>query len=305
MYNQTTLKIKIISSLFLVLILLASTAFGQSYVFKVLASKGSNQVKSSQYATWKPIKTGTSLNSGDQLKVSQGAYLGLVHSSGITLELKNPTVVDINELAAGLQLKGTNVLSKYADFVITQMAKTAQGDRLQATGAVNRASAYTSIQVHMPWTSEVLNPDVFIQWKPVKGNPVYVVTVMNQFDEIVTRKETSDTGVKLNLNEKDLASQRLLIVNVGVKGNEEMKSENYGIKRVTGEELKNLEAKLNSLTGKLSTESSLDQIMLASFYEQNNLLVDATSSYQKAIELSPEVYDFKTMFTNFRERNNL
>ena len=69
------------------LLFVGHVAFGQGYTFKVLANKGENKVKSG--ADWKALKTGASLVDTDELEVSDNAYLGLVHSSGKTLELKS------------------------------------------------------------------------------------------------------------------------------------------------------------------------------------------------------------------------
>jgi len=56
-------------------------AFAQAdYAFKVLASKGANEYKSGD--SWQPIKTGISLKKGDELRVPENAYLGLVSSTG-------------------------------------------------------------------------------------------------------------------------------------------------------------------------------------------------------------------------------
>ncbi len=107
--------------LLLAALFLSATCFGQSYVFKVLASKGTNQVKSSSESSWRPIKTGAGLISGDELKVPQDAYLGLVHTSGKTIELKTPNQVNVDELAASIKIKST-VASKYVDFVLNKMS---------------------------------------------------------------------------------------------------------------------------------------------------------------------------------------
>ena len=62
------------------------TAFGQDYAFKVLANKGTNEVKTGN--TWLPIKTGASLKVGDELRISENAYIGMVHATGKPFEIK-------------------------------------------------------------------------------------------------------------------------------------------------------------------------------------------------------------------------
>src|SRR6185503_19175493 len=65
---------------------LGANAQAQDYAFKVLANKGANEYKSGD--SWQSIKTGASLKAGDELKVSENSYIGLVHATGKPLELK-------------------------------------------------------------------------------------------------------------------------------------------------------------------------------------------------------------------------
>jgi hypothetical protein len=68
-------------------VLFAGSVSAQEYAFKVLVNKGQNEIKAGN--NWKPIKVGASLNSVDELKISQNGYVGLVHVSGKPLEVKS------------------------------------------------------------------------------------------------------------------------------------------------------------------------------------------------------------------------
>ena len=300
----------IYSILIVCLFFVSNSLMAQEYVFKVLANKGSNQVKAISESAWKPVKTGTTLQVGDELKVSENAYLGLVHTSGKTVELKKPEIIDINELAASLNSGTSSVASKYADFVLNKMSESesARRNNLTATGAVTRATDNTSIKVFMPSSVEVLNPKAVVQWSELEGegaDQTYVVTLKNMFDEVIYSQETADSQMMLDLEDKKIAKERLVILNVTIKGDDDVQSGDYGIQRVSGEKSTALKSEMSELAGENSEETSLSHIMLASFYEKNNLLVDALTSYRKAIELSPEVDDFKTMYNDFIERNGL
>ena len=308
--NQNKIEMKTMQSLFIALILCVSTSIAQSsngYVFKVLANKGDSQLKSGSEMDWKPVKTGVVLNSGDELKVTDDAYVGLVHASGRTIELTTPGSVDVNELAAQLKGQSVSATSKYADFVLNKLAdaENTRRDQLQVTGAVERKILDPNvIEVVMPLTSDVYESNASIQWKAVEGVSSYEVTLKNVFDEVVMDQVTADNSIEIDLANSELAGERLLILNVAVKGNDKVKSENYGIKRISDEERKEVEAKMNELTSG-SSPSSLSEIMKASLYEQHNLLVDAAASYRRAIELSPQVDDFSEMYEAFIDRNNL
>ena len=81
--------------------LISSLASAQDYAFKVFANKGSNTVKSG--ADWAPLKTGATLKNGDEFKIVDNAYLGLVYNSGKPLELKQPGNYKVNDLAAKMK----------------------------------------------------------------------------------------------------------------------------------------------------------------------------------------------------------
>jgi hypothetical protein len=51
-----------------------------TYAFKVLANKGANEVKTGD--SWTPLRTGASLKEGDEIKLGENSYVGLIHSSG-------------------------------------------------------------------------------------------------------------------------------------------------------------------------------------------------------------------------------
>ncbi|HPH47850.1 MAG TPA: hypothetical protein PKU83_12625 [Chryseolinea sp.] len=89
------------------LLLMSACVFAQDYAFKVLANKGTNEVKSGD--AWQPLKTGASLKSTDEVKLTDNAYLALVHSSGKPMELKEAKTYKVADLAASLK-PGTSVL---------------------------------------------------------------------------------------------------------------------------------------------------------------------------------------------------
>ncbi|MCZ6692668.1 MAG: hypothetical protein O6939_02070 [Bacteroidetes bacterium] len=294
-------------TLLLAALFLSTTCFGQTYLFKVLASKGTNQVKSSSESSWRPIKTGSGLMSGDELKVPQNAYLGLVHTSGKTIELKTADQVNVDELAANIKLKST-VASKYADFVLNKLLedKSEIKDKLVVTGAVIRASEVYSIKVQMPLFVEVLRSEVLVKWEPVKeGNHTYVTTLKNIFNEVIYQGETKDTEITLDLSHPRFVNERLIVFSVASKEDPNFKSEEYGIKRLSPNTFIKVKQDLDQLNKVIGDETSLNHIMMAAYYEENNLIVNAITSFEKAIELSPDVQDFSDMYDAFLERNNL
>ena len=74
----------------------------QDFVFKVLANDGSNQFKAVSARSWTPVRRGVSFNNGDMIRIADKAYLGLIHSSGKTVELIKPGDFLIDEIESNI-----------------------------------------------------------------------------------------------------------------------------------------------------------------------------------------------------------
>jgi hypothetical protein len=303
---------KSLYSFFLVLLTTIQVAVGQDYVFKVLANQGTNTFKNANASSWSPIKTGASFKSEDEVKIAEGSYLGLVHSSGRTFEIKTPGTYKINDLANQVNASKTSLAGKYADFVLSKMNAEDEVDvNKQAkkyqnvTGAVERATETAAIKLFMPTTSLVLNNEALIKWKEAEKGSTYVVVFKDLFEEELMTKETNEPYLKVNLSDKLLAGSSLILVSVRVKGNDKVASNHYAIKRLDPKEADKLNKELQALKSELKDETSINTLIIASFYEQNNLFVDALAGYELSIKMSPNVEQFRSAYEDFLMRNNL
>ena len=296
----------------LLIFFLVNTSYGQSFVFRVLASKGANQVKKAQTGETIPLKTGATLMSGDELIAASGAYIGLMHKSGRTIEVRNPGVTKITDLETKLAKNQSSVANKYAQFVMNKMSE--EGDvksnyrqNMKATGAVERATSSAALKVMLPSSVDILNPEAIVRWEESDEveDAAYVVSIKNIFDEEIFSAETTDTSMNIDFDGDNLANERLVILNVKVKDNEEIKSGDYGIKRMSADDATSINENLESLKSELTEDSPLNNLIFASFYEENNLVLDAMTQYEKAIIASPDVEDFKTLYDDFLMKNGL
>lgn len=305
---------KTIIRIFAVAICLVSvTANAQEYVFKVLANKGDNAVKL-QGKAWAPLKTGQSLNSGDELKLSNEAYLGLMHNSGKTLEVKSSGEYKVSSLADNLKGKNSSVASKYADFVMNRMSnQEGEGDyrkSLGATGAVDRALASgAKIKVMAHSSTDIINPEVIIRWSEPKqvGEKEalqYEVVFSNLFDEVIKTQQTDKTAYTLNMNDAPFnqLENKFVKVKINVVG-KDLNSEEYAIIIKPEDESAEIKKTMNQLKTEVKEENALDNILMAAFYEDNNLLLDALTSYEKAIQLAPEIEIYQKAYEDFIIRN--
>jgi len=291
-----------LSILTLLLFVSCSVAFGQGYTFKVLANKGENKVKSG--ANWEPLKTGASLKATDELSISDNAYLGLVHSTGKTMELKDPGTHKVSDLAAKVNTNGSSVASKYADFVLSKMSAEGKKNRLSATGAVHRGST-DAITVYMPSSVSVFNKEAVIRWDSLEGNNTYVVILNNMFGDELLKIETNDPKVEIDLANELIAKENVVLLSVMSKEDESIKSSTHALKKLPDSDAEKIKTSLGELMSEVEEETALNKYLLAGFYEENDLLVDALTSYEKAIDLAPEVESYREAYVEFLLRNRL
>ena len=282
----------------------ALAGYGQAdYAFKVLASKGANEYKSGD--TWQPIKTGISLGKGDELKVSENSYLGLVSSNGKPLEIKEAKSYKVADLLSKVGT-GTSVMSKYTDFILSSNSAEAKKNRLSATGAVHRGEA-SALTVYLPGTqnSYIYNNTMYVVWEAPKSGGPYVVTLMDFMEEELMKMETPETSVKLDLSDPKLAKVTNFLVQVASKADSKAHSDGNAVKRLTAAEHDKIKKSYEEIAADVKEESAFSKYLLAGFYEQHGLLIDAMTAYEEAVRLAPDVESFVEARNEFLYRNKM
>ncbi len=293
---------------FTLLIALLTITFlvsAQDYAFKVLANKGTNEVKSGE--SWQPLKTGSSLKSEDEVKLGDNAYLGLVHSTGKPIEVKEAGVHKVSDLALKIG-SGSSVLHKYTDFILSSNSAESKQNRLSATGAVHRATeAATPIKLLLPENqySGIYNQVALISWAGSKVEGPYIITLKNMFEDELIKEEISETAYKIDLTHEKFVNENAILIEVCAKADPKLVSKQYLIKKLSPAEEAKVKKALGEFTGQVSEETALNKLIMAGFYEQNNLLIDAIFAYEEAISMAPDVPTYKESYEEFLLRQGL
>ena len=284
--------------------LLTVSGYAQTdYAFKVLANKGANEYKSGD--GWQSVKTGASLKSGDELKVSENSYLALVHATGKPMELKQAGSYKVADLAAKVS-GGTSVLNKYTDFILSSNSAEAKKNRLSATGAVHRGEpTMLSVYLPQPQNSSIFGKTMVVEWETPKSGGPYVVTLKNIFEEDLAKFETPETILRVDLSDPKVANESAFLVEVSSKADAKTKSEGKVVKKLAPADLQKINKAFTEIQGEVKEESAFNKFIQAGFYEQNGLLIDALTSYEDAIKMAPDVDDFKMARDEFLYRNKL
>lgn len=278
-------------------------AFGQNdYAFKVLANKGNNEVKSGD--SWIAVKTGMSLKKEDELKVSENSYLGLVHASGKPLEIKKAGQHKVSDLASSVG-PGTSVLNKYTDFILSSNSAEAKKNRLSATGGMHRGTE--QIKVYLPdyQYADVFNQVAVINWEPEKNGGPYTVTTTNMFGDVLATMETPETSLVLKLDAPEYVNESNILVEIKSKSGVKTKEGGYLIKKMTNTQTEKVKKAMAEFSGQVEEETALNKFILAGFYEEHKLFIDAIGAYEQAIKLAPDVPSYREAYEEFLLRNNL
>jgi hypothetical protein len=283
-----------------VLLLLVGYTNAQDYAFKVLVNKGKNEIKAGNH--WEQLKVGLSLKSADELKIPENAYLGLVHISGKALELKQSGNYKVMDLAAKVN-GGSSVLNKYTDFILS--STTSPKNRLAATGAVDRGVDNIQVFLPKPEQAVVYNNNVIIRWDTETAPGPYIVTFKSMFDDELDRKETSDNSISIRLNDPNFTNEDNIIVEVSSSSNKSKISDKYTLKRISKADTERIKNALREIENTTSESNAINKLLIAGFYEENNLLIDASSAYIEAMQLAPDVPQYKEAYNDFLLRNGL
>ncbi|MGC1242281.1 MAG: hypothetical protein WA874_11855 [Chryseosolibacter sp.] len=272
----------------------------QQYTFKVLVTKGQNEVRAAN--DWQPVKVGAVLQSGDELKVAPNGYIGLVHVTGKPLEVKKAGRHKVADLAGQIE-GGSSVLNKYTDFILST-ANTG-GTNLTATGSVHRGTNEITVYLPEPKQAIVFSEKISIAWAKDSKTQVYVVRLNSMFGDALDQYEVQDTTLVINLSAPKLANEDNILVVVSSKNDSERDSESFMLKKLSSADKIRIRNSLSDIASLTAEQTALNNLYLASFFEDNKLLIDAATAYQQAIKLAPNVPYFQEAFNDFLVRNGL
>jgi hypothetical protein len=77
------------------------------------------------------------------------------------------------------------------------------------------------------------------------------------------------------------------------------------IKKLPPAEIEKVKVSLNEIIGDIAEQTALNKFILAGFYEENNLFIDAISAYEEAVKLAPDVPSYREAYDEFLLRHGM
>lgn len=312
-------------------------AFAQKGEFQVLTKSGEVQVKHKSSKKWEKIKTGDNLAKQDEVKLSSGGYLGLYHSgSGQTIELTKAGTYQCTKLAKQISSRKSNLTAKFADYVANELSGSEsvfEGDQvnMQSTGAVDRAlntekdkssklssisgldkstsssvsqvaswmtSGEKPLNCLLPRNSYLIDDEVSFVWQKGEKSSNYTFKIVNRNDNHIYSKDLNDTTITVNIKVLGLKNDTNYYWYVVNDGN---KSFEYCINRMGDAKVSLIEKDENEL--KADDElTPLKMVILAAYYEEQNIVPRAIAHYKQVLEASPDNEEFDKLYRRYLKR---
>lgn len=277
--------------------------------FKVLSSQGNNTLKNSKNRVW----AGSTLKNSDVVEVGSNSYLGLMHiKTGKTVEVKKSGTYPVSML---VPKSGNNTLmAKYGNFVGEEMVKVEKQNinknhrkYMAVTGAVSRERALggssKTITLLAQEKEVVFNPVLNLNWIAEDNSEKikYYIIVSNLNNEQVAWYETEESKISIDLSNLKRAKDNELDFIITISNANNANHKSVLNVSVLG---KNEADKIQKEIGDFKPENPLDYLLLAKFFEDKKLNLDALTCYQKALSLQKS-NDYEIAYKEFLVRNKM
>jgi hypothetical protein len=293
------MKLILLFLFFSFIIGVTANVFAQENYFTVLASQGNILLQKSE-TNMVDIKTGSKINPGEQIKVGKNAYISLVYSNGMSMEIKKDGVYDFDRLKNSINSNYKSPDKKFTGYVISELTKKARESReMKSMGAVVRERA-NYIETGIPSSSLVIDSNLVFKWFS-HGNTIhYIFKLINDSGVTLFMKEITDTTIDcpiylfhLNKNE----NYKWIVFDYNNPGTST--DTNY-IMIPAPYILEAIRDSINELNANFGNDSTaVSQIIYASFYQDNELNFEALKAYSRALRSAPDVDVYRKMFTAF------
>jgi hypothetical protein len=294
----------------LVAILFATTnIFANSPDFSVVACKGEVLVKRDKATEWTKLASGQKLFSKDQVKIEKNSYLGLVHSSGSPLEVKSPGSFAVAKLTTQVSAKKSSVTKKFTEYIVGELSKTDKQDKsnyrkdMETLGAVERGkSKANAIEAKFPRTTVAIDNKLDFSWYKKEGVTSYKFVIKDLDGKKVVEKDVNGTNITIDLAALKLKKGQCYNWSVA-SGN--AKSEEYCVQLIPDSEANIINSELKEIKAEIGNNpGAVGQLILASYYEDKNIVNRAVSAYEAAIKLS-QTENYKMMYASYLNRLGL
>lgn len=286
-------------------ILFSISGLSQNQEFTVLASKGDVQVKRLT-ESWQSISVGAKLFKGETIKLNKNNYLGLLHTTGKTKELKNEGNFNVSDLAGAFDSQKASVSSKFAGYLLQEfMNKNDTKKEMENLGAVVRQGT-GRIELDFPSPTFIMDSTIQFSWFPREKGEKYIFQIINNAKNTVFMKEVNDSFIVIDVNELQFEKSKPYQWELFSSVSDEIHSDTAIFELLPGNRKQTVMTELRELLKELNyDETALNYLIIAKYFEQNKLTANANKYYEKALSAAPDVDDYFFIYIKFLEANGM
>ncbi|MBI5325994.1 MAG: hypothetical protein HZB41_12105 [Ignavibacteriae bacterium] len=285
----------------------------QNYEFCVLGKIGTALVQNFGSKSRNELKTGDQLRKNDIITLKENSYLGLVHSSGKTIEIRKSGEYKISKLKDELLgNKSTSVIPNLIEIIfgnksnMKDLLDSKKSKKIYSKGSIERSLDVEQFVIMSPKKMILIGKDIELIWSKYSANNKYEIKITDRFNKTIFTKVTEDTLVKINQNELKLEKDQYYFWKVNLLSIPQINTDEGYFLFMSDSKISEIRKNVEQLQKNLSDkETPVTKILLAFYYENNLLVEEADREFKEAIELSPGVSDYKELYEAFKMRINI
>jgi hypothetical protein len=289
----------------------SNLASAQQVVFTVLGTKGYVKIGDQK------LKVGSKLKAGESVEIGESAYLGLLTTDHRTMEITQKGVYTVQQLLAKVSAK-QKLPDAYAKFVIDELTKVdVEGisaknrfQHMNKSGAVKRgglAINYIDFFKTGEGGHQLYGNTLVLMWyvPEVEGKPKlpiesYLLGIVGMDSTSYFKKNVKENEISISLSSIKNEGSTTLVCKVAPLDKNGISLDKTDIDGVMinlleGAEKSKITAELKQFAG----GTALDQLMMARFFEEKHLYIDAMAAYKEAIRLSDGSEEYENLYYQF------
>ncbi|NQW29714.1 MAG: hypothetical protein HQ472_04300 [Ignavibacteria bacterium] len=167
------------------------------------------------------------------------------------------------------------------------------------------ANGSTSM-IFMPRNARVLPGPLQFMWYKVKGAGLYTLEIRDRLNNVVVSKKIADTIFVTSNTELKLQAASLYYWTVTADNVPDKPSDETAVYVVDDAHAKDVSTIAADIRSDFEDgDQAVMHLVLASMYEEYGLTNSAHEEYQSAMKTSPNVWNYKTLYSEFLKRHGL
>jgi hypothetical protein len=281
----------------------------KDFVFSVISIKGNLEVQRGGKGSWEKLKVASKVFKTDKIRLQSNSTANLAHSSGKTLQLTDAKEYTPNQLEQTISSQKSSVGAKLAKSVLDEVYNAESAlksgnykKNTSVTGAGERGLFF--IKVDSPRKIHFKQNEITFKWFKTDMSGGYKVFITDVNDMPIYSIMTEDTVLSLDISKLNLKKDVYYFWYVAQAGDTTKRSENISFKALPEKKLQSIMENVEAIKKELNADdSAFLEIVLARYYENNYLIEEADNAYKAALEIAPDVPEYKAMYRIFVENS--